>query len=123
MLPRSLFTVFIVGAFALVGCSSGDHVLEVQPDGEGRVYSASLEHDTLGIDCRSDGKTRRGACVTDLALVDSYTLVAEPAPGAVFDHWEVDPSGPEVFAGTDSRITLAVDKGVTSTRHVRAVFR
>jgi hypothetical protein len=117
-MPRALLISALFSAVALLGCSSanGDGVLEVQVDGPGRVYSASVDHDTLGIDCRSDGKTRRGACVKELALDNAYTLVADPAPGAAFDHWEID-------GVRDSAASISVSRGESSTHHVRAVFQ
>jgi hypothetical protein len=121
--PRLLVLAALAAAAGSSACSSApSRVLEVQPDGQGRVYSTSTEHDTLGIDCRSDGKTRTGACVTDISLVDAYTLVAEAAPGTTFDHWEVTPSSSGPATPADPRVTLTVDANDSSTRHVRAVF-
>jgi hypothetical protein len=85
------------------------------------VYSTSRDHDTLGIDCRSDGKTRKGACVKEIGQLDGLTLVAEPAPGATFVRWQTDPEDP-TLASDDPHLRLTSTQ-IGATRHVVAYFK
>ena len=124
-------------ALSAVACSSGDKVtvLDVSISGPGRVYSddahthAPGPFDPIGVDCTSDGTTMTGACSRDLTLIKTFDLVAEPAVGHAFDHWEVDPTNgvPDYESSRNSpanpTLSLMVDTQTNGTRHVRAFFR
>jgi hypothetical protein len=135
-MKRILATFFC--AVSAVACSSGDKVtvLDVSINGPGRVYSDDAHRnapsgpfDAIGEDCTSDGKTMSGTCSTVLTLIKTFNLIAEPAPGHAFDHWEVDPTNgvPDYesprFSASSPTLPLMVDTQTNATRHVRAFFR